>query len=376
MKTSKALDALLSLLSLSSWSHLVTRLTLFTLLGSSCFAEPPQGSAKRSAEPQAQVESNSAGRRATLQTLQDGLRRQLTSALHLSDSARAPRLTDRDARVYTSQKLNVSERYCERERAERAHFDQPNISPHVHRYHLETAQRYARACKVNVYAHQRQVIGFSFTNDLDNFINPQRRSPYHSERVFTMRFEERVKQNIHLRVFDRVGLTQRVERDFMESVFVFLPRLVLPYLRYGCDSCTPRQVAMILPTGEEVVFDQLTRELRGGALEEEAIDLNTSPKKRRFAKITYHGRGMMIRADRLGGLPERAYPRASNQHEDPQNALITYRGRSCRVPKVKIWKHAHSKRIRPSFRYATDRAFLEEVIKPHCGWNLRVRDLR
>lgn len=306
--------------------------------------------------------------------------KQITSVYHLTDSSRAPRITRRDARAYTSRKLNLSPRFCERERVERAKWATAQAGTRIKGYHLETAQRYARACKVNVYTSTREgqdeVIGFSFTNDLDGFINPQRATPHHSERVFTLRFEERVKQNITLRVLDRVGLSERVSEDFMESVIIFLPRLVIPHLRYNCGSCTPRQVAIVLPTGEEAIIDQLSRELRGGVLEEEVIDLNPKPRARHFARIHYHGRGLMIRADRRGGLPERVYPRAINDQEDASHAIITYRGRTCRVPKVKVWSNVYSKRTPPVFRYATDQSFLDQVIEPHCGWRLRVRDLR
>ena len=302
--------------------------------------------------------------------------RQALTPEYLKDAPSAPRLTQHQVQAYSSHKLKLNPYFCRKERSLREAFNRGVANPRVRAYQIETSLLYAKACGVYVHTDsQQRLIGLSLSNDADNAINPQSRTPHDSKRLFTLRFEERVKQNITLRVSDQVGISGEVALDFMETTLILIPRRVLPYLEYDCPSCTRRQFALILPTTERLIFDAVTYELKGGVLREEPLDINPRGRSRRFARLTYEGYGIMIRADRRGGLPERIYTAATNRHEDVRNAIITYRGQTCRVPKNLIWNHTLSQRAMPHFKYATDQEFLAKVIRPHCQWKISMREL-
>ena len=302
--------------------------------------------------------------------------RQAVTAKYLTDLDSEPRLTQHKVRAYSSHKLKLHPYFCHKEQEFRKAFNRGESNARVRDYQLKTALLYAKACGVYIHTDkEKRLIGLSLSNDSDNAINPQSRTPYESKRLFTVRFEERVKQNITFRVSDQVGLSGQIALDFMETTMVFIPRKVLPYIEYDCPSCTRRQFALMLPTAERIIFDAVTYELKGGVLRESPLDLNKNGRLRRFARLTYEGRGIMIRADRRGGLPERIYREATNRYEDIRQAIITHQGRECRVPKNLIWNHTLSQRAVPYFKYASDREFIAKVIRPYCHWNIRVRDL-
>ena len=303
-------------------------------------------------------------------------RRQALTAQYLTDSDSEPRLTQHHVQSYSSHKLKLNPYFCHKEQEFRKAYHRKASKPHIREYQIQTALLYSKACGVYVHTDaQQRLIGLSLSNDSDNAINPQRRTPYESKRLFTLRFEERVKQNITLRISDQVGISGEIARDFMETTMVFIPRKVLPYIEYDCPSCTRRQFALMLPTAERIVFDAVTYELKGGVLREEPIDLNPNERLRRFARLSYDGHGIMIRADRRGGLPERIYRESTNRYEDIRQAVIRYQGRECRVPKNLIWNHTLSQRAVPYFKYATDQEFLSKVIRPYCQWSIKLSDL-
>ena len=299
--------------------------------------------------------------------------RQLTIPQPLTDHILRP-LTHRDRRSYVRHTLQLHGRYC----GQAKRFNQmaeTEFNPERRAYLRQTAEVFAHACGIEVYIGRDQVIGFTLMNDLNNSINPQEDTPHESKRLFNFRFEERLKQNITLKISDHSGVSGRMSSDFMETTLVFIPRRVIPHIQYPCAECTQRQLAVILPTNEEVIFDVVTREIKGGVLEEEKIDIRRNSRRRKFARVTYTGGGITIRADRRGGLPEKIHRRKNNRHEQRRNAIIKYRDQTCTVPKNLIWANTSSERGSHFFKYATDEEFLTKVIRPHCRWELTLADL-
>ena len=308
--------------------------------------------------------------------LSDRWSTQVTTYTALQDTLSIPRLTQDHIQAYSSHKLRLNPYFCRKEQQARTQFQRDQVSQRVRDYHLKTTVLYAKACGVYIHADaQHRLIGFSLNNDSDNPINPQSRTKYDSQRLFVFRFEERVKQNISLKVRDQVGVSGQISLDFMETTMIFIPRRVLPYIRYHCPSCTRRQFAVVLPTTEELIFDAVTHELKGGVLRESPIDTHPNARLRRFARLKYAGQGILIRADRRAGSPERIYPHSYNQYEDIRHAIITYQNQTCRVPKNLIWVNTLSQRATPYFKYATDQEFLAKVIRPYCRWDISLNDL-
>ena len=75
----------------------------------------------------------------------------------------------------------------------------------------------------------------------------------------------------------------------------------------------------------------------------------------------------MIRADRRGGTPEYTHSASWNENENVESAVITHLGKTCEVPKSKVWVNTNNHSKTPYFKFATDQQFIDEIIKPLCG---------
>ena len=218
-----------------------------------------------------------------------------------------------------------------------------------------------------------QTVGIIFENNSANAINPWTENR-HSQRIYRFNFEERSKQNINLRVTDNSGLTRRMSHDLLESTFIFLPRLVLPYVEVqpGCDASIRR---LHLPTDEIVEFSAITGEILNGVLSERPIDIEPNRHRREFAGIEYSGNGIVIRADRRAGTPEHNYNTAFNINERTSEAIVTHQGKVCYVPKSMIWINFDNANEGAYFKYTTDQEFLDVVANGYCEWNITMDDI-
>ena len=217
------------------------------------------------------------------------------------------------------------------------------------------------------------VVGFSFLNNSLNSINPYT-DEHQSERQFVFSFPERSLSQAHLRVTENSALTGRMSHDLLESTLIFLPRKVIPYIQV--ESVVGGQLRRVtLPTNEVVVFNAETNEIVEGVLDEKPMDKNPNRSTRKFAGLSYNGRGIMIRADRRAGSPELVYDQSFNSNERPKMATIFYRDQVCYVPKELVWKNAKNHDSKQSIRFHSDQEFLDEVINPKCGWKLTLNDL-
>lgn len=235
------------------------------------------------------------------------------------------------------------------------------------------------ACGVRTNIDNRgDVVGFRLTNNSENETNP-RTSEYGSERTFQFNFEDRSKQDINLEITENSGISGRLSHDLLETQIMFIPRSVLPSISTVMTgaNCDTAAHMVILPTEEYMLFDAMTKEIIGGVIEEEEMDMNPSRHARNFAGLNYQGSGIMIRADRRAGTPEHTYSVSFNQNERISEATLTYQGNTCHVPKSMIWENTNDPDSTAYFKYATDQEFLDQVVNPRCGWgNLTVEDLR
>ena len=132
----------------------------------------------------------------------------------------------------------------------------------------------------------------------------------------------------------------------MESVVVLLPRLNRPYI-----NSTAKEFQITLPTGEKVVFDKETKLLKRGVFKEGIIDLNPNRHERKFAPLTYTGRGIMIRSDKRGGDPR----------VDAQKSIVTQNGKQCEIQNKDLWNENSA-----DFKFSDDLKLIQ-YINSKCG---------
>ncbi len=217
------------------------------------------------------------------------------------------------------------------------------------------------------------VAGFEFVNATKNRVNP-RTGQYGSDRAVRYHFPLRHSQNMHISITENSGISGSMSHDLLESTIVLLPRKVFPSIE--AMQIDGREVRRIqLPTTETIDVDAGTGEIIDGVMVEAPMDMNPSRHARRFAGYTYNGRGIMIRVDRRAGTPEHIYTQSFNQNERIKDATLTYRGRTCYVAKNLIWANATNPDLGAYGLHATDQEFLDKVVNPKCGWNLKPADL-
>lgn len=186
--------------------------------------------------------------------------------------------------------------------------------------------------------------GFYFSNTGVNAIitrpfDPLEMSP---QRWFQVDFHSHARQEIALWISDMP--TGRVS-DFLESVFVVLPRKVLPSIRVENG-----KFILTLANEEEVHFDENSKEIVGGVLTE------AGPQQLGvFPLLNYTGAGVIIRADKRGGDP-----RLSTQ------AVIQAGSNTCRLPSSELWAYVDD---HVDFRFPTDELF-DGFLKNRCGFGL------
>ncbi|MCC6545138.1 MAG: hypothetical protein IT392_11700 [Nitrospirae bacterium] len=181
------------------------------------------------------------------------------------------------------------------------------------------------------------------------------------ERSYRFKFEGRELQNIKMAVVEKSSVTGRASHLLMISSIYFFPRKVLPALRLIGKDTELRVLELELPTGERVCFDNETKEITGGVLNEDApMDTNPNRHKRRFAKVSYNGGGVMIRVDQRGSTPEEAVVWGQKKM-----AAISYGSRTCKLSPEQLWEQDSGWF---DFKFSTDES-LYKFLKKACGWN-------
>ncbi|MBY0515634.1 MAG: hypothetical protein K2P81_01910 [Bacteriovoracaceae bacterium] len=132
--------------------------------------------------------------------------------------------------------------------------------------------------------------------------------------------------------------------QLMESVILIVPRKTPPKTEVVGD-----EWHVTLATGEKVIYDKKTKLIKSGVLSEGKVDLNPNRFERKFAPITYSGKGISIRVDKRGEDPRLI----------PGNAVITQNGKSCKVPARELWNDT-------DIKYADD-AELLKFLNLKCG---------
>lgn len=203
-------------------------------------------------------------------------------------------------------------------------------------------------------------VGFSVFNGGANPIIPRKAGiGTGPDREYSFEFPQRARQDIHFAVTDTP--TEKLS-ERMESYFYVFPRKLVPSIQQIDEG---KRLQVTLPTGETVVFDSATKEVAGGVLKENApIDLGPDRFKRKFADVSYTGKGVMIRVDKRGADP-RLGTIATITTGSPDPGCKGAACSTCRVESTKLWEQGGE----VHFKFATDSEF-DAFLKTNCKFGI------
>ena len=195
-----------------------------------------------------------------------------------------------------------------------------------------------------------QYEGFNMDNDGPNaIVNAEE-----SQRSFSFEFEEQARQNISLTVQDAPnGFASHA----MFSHFMFFPRLVIPFVEVQSN----KDRSITLPNGENLVLSK-NSEIIDGVFLEGAVDSGPDRHKRAYADLKYQGKGILLRANARGQLPQQGQFEPNKIDMEygikfSSDVLIINgtTGERCRRPKTDFWTGEDVSPI--EFKFATDAEF-------------------
>lgn len=188
--------------------------------------------------------------------------------------------------------------------------------------------------------------GFSFMNSGPNVMVPTAPQDLdYAYRNFSFTTEDHAKRDTYLWLTDYNG--SGYMSDMYESVMVFLPRENQFAIEEQGD-----ETLVTLPTGEEVVFSTKKKTILRGVLSEEPLDYNPDRIQRHFARVSYHGTGLVIRSD----------VRASDPRLAKKTQVLRAGKSPCEVSTELFW----TKEDFPQFKFTSDDEALAVVAK-NCG---------
>ncbi|MBC7691597.1 MAG: hypothetical protein H7222_07490 [Methylotenera sp.] len=219
-----------------------------------------------------------------------------------------------------------------------------------------------------------EIIGFRIKNNIGgNAVVQETRSTDDLDwpgpfRSFEYRFQNRIRRDIELHVTDAPSENGSDQRDLLMLLF---PRKLIPSVQVT-ETQEGMNLEVTLPTGEKVVFNESTHEIRGGALKETPLVMKNYAKDRTLAPgVTYVGSGVVVTISNRGHDPVLA-----------PFAMITKAGeKPCKVPASKLWEEDDMLKALASgdpeaenfvtkplyFKFPQDEAF-DAFLKTTCGF--------
>lgn len=194
----------------------------------------------------------------------------------------------------------------------------------------------------------QKVKGFGFINNGGNsvVIEPEMNPGDGPARYYNFLFKDRARQDMQMWVSD---ISDAVVANYRESVFYFFPRYVLPAI--DLDSANSNRWVVTLPTRETIIVDRTTKIILSGVLKETLpLDVNADASKRKFAAISYSGKGVILRANMRANSPQLA-----------KTATVTFQNKTCSVPGADVFNQSTSGAM--TFKFATDAAFSTYLLK-------------
>lgn len=204
--------------------------------------------------------------------------------------------------------------------------------------------------------------GFSVTNIGTNSIV----SEEESQRAYDFAYDEQATQNLSLMISD---IPNGTVSHTMHTHFMFFPRTYMPVGEVTKDE----DVKVTLPTGEEILFNK-DGVITGGIFKEGPVDYTPDRFKRTYANLKYQGKGILLRANARGQMPQQGQFEATKIDMEygikfSSDVLIINgtTGQRCRRPKVDFWSTADVSPI--LFNFPTDKAF-DTYLKAKCGFGI------
>jgi len=146
----------------------------------------------------------------------------------------------------------------------------------------------------------------------------------------------------------------------MHRLMHFFPRRYLPAIVNAGENHI-----VTLPTGEEVRFDAVTKEIRGGVFTESPVDLSPDRTDRMYPTVTYQGQGVLVRADARGADPRLGTTATISAGTPPSSCDKPSGCRQCEVPSKELWEQVGAVR----FKFQTDPEF-DRYLTARCGFGL------
>jgi len=217
-------------------------------------------------------------------------------------------------------------------------------------------------CVVKKSDKTEEMTSFKFSNYGPNSIvkNPVAGQSYVS-RSFEFEFEDQSRAGIQIFVIDSTnGFTSTTTYN----QYLFFPRKYLPAIQRVND-----ELHVTLPTGEKVIYDAETKQIKSGVLSENVLeelparagcDVRNKPCGRAAKPdpLTYSGEGVVMKLSASGNLPSGTKGMATLKKGD----------KTCRLPIADYWVSKNDNFVFNP-KYATDSAF-DEVLKKKCGFSM------
>lgn len=207
--------------------------------------------------------------------------------------------------------------------------------------------------------------GFSFENIGHNQMVDTEKSRS-AQRGFSFDYSEQARQNLAMLVDDSAN--DSVSQT-MHSLFMFFPRKTL----FVAEQLSGT-INVTLPTGEKIIFQKSSKEITDGVFKEGPLDLTSDRSKRQFADLKYTGKGVVLRVNNRGQLPQLGQSdgvKIDMEHglKGSGEVLILNgsTGQRCRRPKEDFWEPIDINPV--EFKFSTDEEF-NSYLKKNCGFKL------
>ncbi|MGD8309113.1 MAG: hypothetical protein PVG98_06685 [Chromatiales bacterium] len=212
-----------------------------------------------------------------------------------------------------------------------------------------------------------EIAGFALANRGSPRVNPRGYEGAGAVRYYRFAFPDRAREDIYLTVNDDVAVAGRYSHDNMFRELHFFPRLQLPSIERVDNG---RRLEVRLPTGEPVLFDARTREIVGGVLVEEPMDVNPNRHARHNPEVGYRGRGLVITVAQRGEAPRLA--RVWGRAKQARAYYPAKYAEPCRISPGLIWDQrprSGDTDPRLTMRHPSDLS-LFALVEDQCGWDL------
>lgn len=226
-------------------------------------------------------------------------------------------------------------------------------------------------CYVENAEKKKIITGFKFRNDGPNEIVANPSKGYSINRSYEFRFRDQARADVQLYVVDAPN---EFTSTATYNLYTFFPRKYLPAINRVKD-----ELHVVLPNGEKVIYDALTKKIKSGVLSEKPMeelkarancDVVNKPcgRKAKADPITYTGSGVVIKVSASGNLPVGDLEKGK---KNPNIATVQKNGKTCQLPVADYWVTDYERGgvVGLNPKYSTDQAF-DEVLKSKCGFSM------